>query len=278
MSDKKPVKKKASSKKKKASPRKTASKKKAAPKKKASPAKGGQTWKARAARWLRRLRTALLWWMFIGVTLPILQAFLLNYIDPPFTLTMLDRAVESREETGSLIMPAYQWVDIEDIPDHTISAAISSEDAHFLTHSGFDWDAIEQAYADRAAGGSAGGSTISQQTAKNVFLWQGRTWLRKGMELWYTFWMEKLVSKERILEVYLNVAETGPMAFGVEAGAQHWYDRSAEDLTAEQGTRLICLLPSPRKWTPQTDHVRQRAARIQTYELVLPEGMRQRQR
>ena len=96
------------------------------------------------------------------------------------------------------------------------------------------------------------------------------------MELWYTFWMEKLVSKERILEVYLNVAETGPMTFGVEAGARKWYDRSAAEMTPEQGTRLICLLPSPRRWTPSTAHVRSRAARIMSYELVLPEGVRGR--
>ena len=122
----------------------------------------------------------------------------------------------------------------------------------------------------------ASGSTISQQTAKNVFLWQGRSWLRKGMELWYTFWMEKLVSKERIMEVYLNVAETGPMTFGVEAGAQKWYRRSAAEMTEEQGARLICLLQAPRQWTPSTPRVQQRARRILRYEVVLPEGMRRR--
>jgi monofunctional biosynthetic peptidoglycan transglycosylase len=233
-------------------------------------------WKGRAGVWLGRLRTALLWWMFIGVTVPIIQVALLNVIDPPLTLTMLSRGVEARSETGEFTMPAYEWIDITEIPDHTISAAISSEDARFLEHSGFDWDAIEDAWAERATGGTAGGSTISQQTAKNVFLWQSRSWLRKGLEVWYTFWLEKLVSKKRIMEVYLNVAETGPMTFGVEAGAKKWYGRPASQMTAEQGTRLICLLPSPRKWTPQSSNVKRRAARLLEYEIVLPEGVRRR--
>jgi len=266
---KKPAAKKVAQKKKPAAKKKTPAKK--TPAKKTAAGR-----KSKGAVWLRRLRTALLWWMFIGAVVPILQACLLNVIDPPLTLTMLERAIESREETGNMTMPAYQWIDIEDIPDHTISAVISSEDANFLDHSGFDWEAIEQAWSDRASGGTAGGSTISQQTAKNVFLWQGRSWLRKGLELWYTFWLEQLVSKERILEVYLNIAETGPMTFGVEAGARAWYGRSASQMTAEQGTRLICLLPSPRRWTPDTPHVKQRAARILGYEIVLPKGLRQR--
>ena len=259
-------------------PRKTAKKPpgKTAKKPPGKTAKKLPGWQVRARVWVRRLRTALLWWMCIGVVVPIVQVALLNVIDPPVTPTMLSRALESRSETGTLKMPAHAWVDITALPDHTISAAISSEDAHFLEHSGFDWDAIEEAWAERAAGGTAGGSPISQQTAKNVFLWQGRSWLRKGMEIWYTFLLEKLVPKDRILEVYLNIAETGPMTFGIESGAQHWYGHPAARMTAEQGTRLICLLPSPRRWTPESGHVRTRARRLMTYEIVIPNGVQKR--
>ena len=266
-----------------AAPRKKSTRKKTPSlrQKTASPRKALEKTDARGLRrragvWLRRLRTALLWWMFIGITMPIIQAALLNVIDPPLTFTMLERAAQSRSETGTFAMPAYEWVDLADIPEHAIMAAISSEDANFLEHSGFDWEAIEQAWADRSAGGTAGGSSISQQTAKNVFLWQGRSWLRKGLELWYTFWMEKLVSKERIMEVYLNVAETGPMTFGVEAGAQKWYRRSASEMSAKQSAQLICLLPAPSQWTPSTPRVQRRAQRVLSYEVVLPEGMRGR--
>jgi monofunctional biosynthetic peptidoglycan transglycosylase len=185
--------------------------------------------------------------------------------NPPTTLTMLSRA---REDTSSSVMPDYRWVALSEVPAHVASAALSSEDSRFYTHRGFDWGAIEQALSVGGHGG--GGSSISQQTAKNVFLWQHRSWFRKGLEIWYTFWMEQLVPKHRILEVYLNVAETGPMTFGIEAGARRWFSCSASELTPFQSAQLISLLPAPRDWTPEDRHVRARAHRITSWASPLP--------
>lgn len=141
-------------------------------------------------------------------------------------------------------------------------AAVSSEDARFFLHDGFDWEAICGALDDYGDGKLRGGSTISQQVARNVFLWQERSWLRKGLETWYTFWLELLVPKERILELYLNVAETGPMTFGFEAGAQRWYHQPASGLTRAQAAGLAAILPSPRKWSPTRAPASTRAAWI----------------
>ena len=211
--------------------------------------------------------------MGVGVVVPIGQVLLLRVVDPPITPTMLGRSLSRWQETGSLALPQREWVDLDALPEHLIAAAVASEDARFFAHAGFDWEAIDHAWQARQAGsGTAGGSTISQQTAKNVFLWQGRSWLRKGLEVWYTFWLERLLSKERILEVYLNIAETGPMTFGVQAGAKLWFDRPAAELTPLQSASLICLLPAPRVWTPES--VRARAQRIEQQRLPLPEGFR----
>lgn len=226
-------------------------------------------------RWLGRLRRVVLWTTAAVFVVPICQALLLNVLAPPVTVTMLSRTVRQLRTEGSLSLPAYDWVDLEDIPDHVAAAALASEDARFYVHDGFDWDAIEQAIdSHRGGDGGGGGSSISQQTAKNVFLWQGRSWIRKGLEIWYTFWMETLVPKHRILEVYLNIAETGPMTFGVEAGAQRWFGVSADALTPLQSAQLISLFPAPESWTPQDRHVQRRAARITSWASPLPEDWR----
>jgi monofunctional biosynthetic peptidoglycan transglycosylase len=132
-----------------------------------------------------------------------------------------------------------------------VAAVIAGEDAKFCTHQGFDADAIEQAIARNARGGKLrGGSTISQQTAKNVFLWQGWGWdryVRKGLETWFTFLIEHIWGKRRIMEVYLNVAETGIGTYGVEAGAQRYYKKSAARLTRVEAARIAAALPSPKK-------------------------------
>lgn len=211
----------------------------------------------------------MLWLVVLAFLVPIGQVLLLNVLNPPATLTMLSRA---REDTSSSGMPDYRWVDLSEIPPHLAGAALASEDVRFYEHRGFDWYAIEQALD--AGGRDGGGSSISQQTAKNVFLWQRRSWFRKGLEVWYTFWMELLVPKHRILEVYLNVAETGPMTFGVEAGAQRWFSCSISDLTPFQSAQLISLLPAPRDWTPEDRHVRSRARRITSWASPLPEDWR----
>ncbi|MFT4976327.1 MAG: monofunctional biosynthetic peptidoglycan transglycosylase, partial [Myxococcota bacterium] len=209
--------------------------------------------------------------------LPIGQALLLNVVGPPVTLTMLSRSWSHLRAEGELRLPSRDWVPLSEIPDHVAAAALASEDARFFEHRGFDWRSIESALAAHRDGEQgAGGSSISQQTAKNVFLWQHRSWLRKGLEIWYTFWMEVLVPKHRILEVYLNIAETGPMTFGVEAGARRWFGSGVEGLTPLQSAQLISLLPDPRDWTPEDRHVRARAERLTSWASPLPEDWRER--
>ena len=227
-------------------------------------------------QWLRWVRSTLIGVTAVGFLLPISQVLLLNVINPPVTLTMLGRSVQLLRTAGEVRLPARHWVSLEAIPDHVAHAALSSEDARFFDHHGFDWVAIEQAIDQHRSGeGHAGGSSISQQTAKNVFLWQGRSWLRKGLEIWYTFWLDLLVPKHRILEVYLNIAETGPMTFGVDAGAQHWFDCSVDAMTPMQSAQLISLFPSPQHWTPDDPHVLRRAQRITSWASALPEDWRQ---
>ena len=183
--------------------------------------------------WIGRL---IVWFLVLSVGLTLLYRF----VPPPVTLTMLlDRNGFTR-----------YWTPLSRIDRTMVSAVIGAEDAKFCAHSGFDTDAIEAAMKRNAAGGRLrGGSTISQQTAKNVFLWQGDGWtryLRKGLETWFTFLIEHLWDKRRIMELYLNVAETGIGTYGAEAGAQRYFQHSASRLTTTEAARLAAALPSPK--------------------------------
>ena len=160
----------------------------------------------------------------------------------------------------------YRWKPLGDISPNLVVSAIAAEDARFCSHGGFDLKAIETALKDNESGRRMrGGSTISQQTAKNVFLWPGRDWVRKGLEAGYTVLIETGWGKRRIMEVYLNVAEMGPGIFGAEAAARHWFGKSAADLTPREAARIAAILPSPRRYNAGTPgpYVRRRAARIQ---------------
>ena len=203
--------------------------------------------------WRTRLRRVVFWGALAVLVVPPLQCLLLTVVDPPLTGTMLSRALRHRWQEDEWRWPERTWVDLADLPAHVARAAVASEDRGFVHHRGFDWGAIRGAwrrYQDGSGKRLAGGSTISQQVARNVFLWQHRSWLRKGLEAWYTVWLEVFVSKRRILEVYVNIAELGPMVFGVEAAAQHWYRQPARTLRPEQAARLIAILPAPNRWTP----------------------------
>ena len=205
------------------------------------------------------------------LVLPPLQVMLLQWVDPPLTLTMVSRSLDHWEQDGTLTWPERNWVAIEEVPPHVVQALIAAEDAKFFTHAGFDLEAIEHAWSQVQEGGSLrGGSTLSQQLAKNVFLWQQRSWLRKGAEAYYTLWLELIISKRRILEVYLNVAELGPMTFGVEAGARHWFGCATSELSRSQAALLVSLLPAPRTWTPQTTRVQRKAGRLGAAAVELP--------
>lgn len=189
--------------------------------------------------WLGRL---IIWFVVGSFALTLLYRF----VPPPVTLTML------LDPNGF----TKDWTPLSRIDRDMVSAVVAGEDSRFCEHDGFDRVAIEQAMARNArarkngGGKLRGGSTISQQTAKNVFLWQGTGWTRyarKGLEVWFTFLIEQVWGKRRIMEVYLNVAETGIGTYGVEAGAQRYYRHSAARLTPVEAARIAAALPSPRK-------------------------------
>jgi monofunctional biosynthetic peptidoglycan transglycosylase len=177
---------------------------------------------------------------FIGLTLLLVVTF--KWLPVPFTATML---MDGEGITND-------WESLDNIDRNLVSAVIAAEDSRFCEHYGFDTEAIEQAMrenleAAESGGRIRGGSTISQQTAKNVFLWQGGGFFRKGLEAWFTFWIETVWGKRRIMEVYLNVAETGIGTYGAEAGAQRYFGHSAARLSPDEASRMAAALPSPKK-------------------------------
>jgi monofunctional biosynthetic peptidoglycan transglycosylase len=212
-----------------------------------------------ASRTIRKQGWPILAFLLTLMILPIGGVLIHTLIPPPLTLLMAQQAVQ-----GSGL--DYRWRSLDRISPRLVEAAIASEDANFCRHNGFDLKAIEKALENNARGRRVrGGSTISQQTAKNVFLWPGRGWIRKGFEAGYTLMIETVWSKRRIMEVYLNVAEFAPGVYGAEAGARHWYGKSAEDLTAREAARMAAILPSPRRYKAATPgpYVRRRASRVQ---------------
>ena len=169
---------------------------------------------------------------------------ILRWVDPPITVTQLISWIE-----GYGLKRDY--VDYADISPNMKLAVMASEDQLFPVHNGFDWKSIEKAMENnnrKKVKRIKGGSTISQQVAKNVFLWQGRSWIRKGMEAYFTFMIEFVWGKERILEVYLNVAETGKGLFGVEAAARQYFKKSAKKLSPKEAAMIAACLPSPKKY------------------------------
>jgi monofunctional biosynthetic peptidoglycan transglycosylase len=155
----------------------------------------------------------------------------------------------------------HDWVAFKDISIHLKKAVICSEDQKFVNHNGFDMVAIEKAYENNKKGKRIkGGSTISQQTAKNVFLWPNRSWLRKGLETYFTFLIELIWSKERILEVYLNSIEMGKGIYGAEAASKYWFKTSAKKLSNYQAAAIASVLPNPRKYkaNPATRYISKR--------------------
>ena len=195
----------------------------------------------------------------------LLYVVILKFVDPPITATQITNAF------GLGLHRDY--VNWNEMSYNIKLAALASEDQSFTDHSGFDWDAIEKSLRPKKKkkksriplGGGA--STITQQTAKNVFLWQGSGWdryLRKIPEFYFTFLIELVWGKQRILEVYLNVIETGPGCFGVEAATQHFFHKSAKNLTREQAAMIVAGFPNPKKFTavPMTSRVAWRYPQI----------------
>lgn len=190
----------------------------------------------------------LLRWALIGAAgltaFTILWAGLYRIVPPPATPLMLIRALGGAGLSRD-------WEPLERISPALAEAVIASEDTGFCGHGGFDWAAIEDAFEDNEEGRRLrGGSTISQQTAKNAFLWPDRSWTRKGAEAWFTLLIESLWSKHRILEVYLNIVEWDDGVYGAEAAARHHFHKSAAALTRREAALLAVVLPSPRNWSP----------------------------
>jgi monofunctional biosynthetic peptidoglycan transglycosylase len=188
---------------------------------------------------LRTIVVVLLIVFFIG---PVIAVAVYRFVPPPVTYLMVQRAFEGRGFDR-------RWVPMREISPALVRAVIAAEDARFCEHHGFDVEAIEKAWAANQAGKKLrGGSTISQQTAKNIFLWPGRDWVRKGLEAWFTVLIEVGWGKERIMEVYLNSIEWGPGVYGAEAAAQRNFKVPASKITPQQAARLAAIVPKPLSW------------------------------
>jgi monofunctional biosynthetic peptidoglycan transglycosylase len=193
----------------------------------------------------RRLCKALLWFAMVSVAVVVIFRF----VPPPGTMLMVERKIESWVE-GEPIDLQRSWRAWDEISDDLKVAVIAGEDQKFAEHWGFDIAAIRAAFVHNEEGGSLrGASTLSQQVAKNVFLWSGRSWLRKGLEAWFTGLIEIFWSKQRILEVYLNSAEWDEGVFGAEAAARHHFGVGAPYLSRQQASLLAAVLPNPRNWS-----------------------------
>jgi monofunctional biosynthetic peptidoglycan transglycosylase len=172
--------------------------------------------------------------------LSILWVVILRFVPPPVTATMLGDIFAGRGATKD-------WMGLDQMDRDMVRAAIGAEDSKFCSHNGFDIEAIEDAMKRNASGGRIrGGSTISQQTAKNVFLWQGGGYARKGVEAYFTFLIEKIWGKRRIMEVYLNVAETGIGTYGANAGSMRYFGHDASAMSATEAARIAAILPLPK--------------------------------
>src|SRR3954463_11372014 len=198
--------------------------------------------RARKRGWIGRIVGWTISAIFLFILLSILWVLLYRFVNPPFTFTMLGDRLDGRSVSRD-------WMSLDRIDRDAVRAAIAAEDSKFCSHWGFDQDAIAAAMRRNARGGNVlrGGSTISQQTAKNVFLWQGGGYFRKGLEAWFTLLIENMWGKRRIMEVYLNVAETGIGTYGVEAGAQRYYRHGASALSPQEAARIAAIFPLPKR-------------------------------
>ena len=194
-------------------------------------------------RWGRLIRNFLVTVATILIVVPVLAVIVYRFVPPPLTILMVERMIDGKGLD-------HHWRPLSQMSPALPRAAIAAEDARFCSHHGFDIEAIEKAasHNDKKPNKIRGGSTISQQTAKNVFLWPERSWVRKGFEAYFTVLIEAIWGKHRIMEVYLNTVEMGPGVYGVEAAAQKYFHVSANEVSPAQAARLIAILPSPLKW------------------------------
>ncbi len=217
----------------------------------------------RRIRWLRWL---FLWLPLLFVAFTVLQVLSLRWIDPPTSAFMLERRVEAWRDGDADFRLHYRWRPLGEISRWLPVSVIAAEDQKFLDHEGFDFEAIDKAMEHNAQSKRVrGASTISQQVAKNLFLWGGRNYVRKGLEAWYTVLIEHLWSKQRIVEVYVNIAEFGDGVYGADAAAHDLFGTTAARLSAAQCARLAVVLPNPRHWSAAKPNgwVQRRAAWVE---------------
>jgi monofunctional biosynthetic peptidoglycan transglycosylase len=208
----------------------------------------------------RFLWKALLW--FFGISIVLVVLF--KWIPVPITPLMVTRVIENKLD-GKEAYLNHDWEPLENISPNLQKAVIAAEDGYFLKHHGFDFKAMQKAFKSNQKGRKLkGGSTISQQTAKNVFLWQGRSYVRKGLEAYFTVLIELIWGKERIMEVYLNSIEMGEGIYGAEAASQHWYKKEAIYLSAREAAGIAAILPNPRKYkaTNSSSYINRRKDKI----------------
>jgi monofunctional biosynthetic peptidoglycan transglycosylase len=214
--------------------------------------------------WIRRVLKVLAAALILSVTVSAFAVLVFRWVPVPATALMLARRIEAWGNDKARPQ-VHTWVPLEEISPSLGLAVLAAEDQNFAEHFGFDWQAIEKALAhNEKSRRKRGASTVSQQTAKNLFLWEGRTWLRKGFEVWFTFLLEVEWSKRRILEVYLNSVEFGDGVFGAEAAARTFFRKPAKRLTAQESALLAAVLPGPRKFRADapSDYIRGRQAWI----------------
>ncbi|MDR2835015.1 MAG: monofunctional biosynthetic peptidoglycan transglycosylase [Bacteroidales bacterium] len=194
---------------------------------------------------LKKIFKILLIIIIVFVLFSVFLTIIYKWVNPPISFLMISRKIEMKAEIN------YKYIDIKDIPQSVINCAVAAEDNNFLAHNGIDFSAIKKTFEERKKGRIRGASTISQQTAKNVFLWQGRSYIRKGLEAYFTVLIEIFWSKERIMEIYLNVIEMGKGIYGIEAASQYYYNKSAKYLTPYQSALIVSSFPAPLKFNPR---------------------------
>lgn len=209
--------------------------------------------------WVKRIFKYLLLSVLVFIGLSVALVLLFRFVNPPISAFMISRNIQN--DRGWFHVPEKDWMPIEHIALSMPVAVVASEDNLFFEHHGFDWKAIREAREkNKTSKRLKGGSSISQQTAKNLFLSPHRTYLRKGLEVWFTFLIEFYWDKPRILEIYLNILETGPDMYGVEMAAQQYFHKTAAKLTRSETALIAACLPSPLKRKPNhpTDYLRTR--------------------
>lgn len=212
-------------------------------------------------RWARMRRVFMVLLLLMVAPVPLILLF--SVVNPPITSVMIGRALQRFANGDRPAWPAHTPISRAQMAPALRRAVLASEDDRFYLHNGIDFVEIENALERRRRGGRLrGASTLTQQVAKNIFLWNGRSYLRKGLEVYLTLWLELLLTKERLLDLYINLAEWGPNQFGAEAGARAHFGKSAARLTRDEAARMAAILPAPRRWSPKGSVAARRSVAI----------------